>query len=247
MLTTFIQNFAAAFIPLKMAEYTEEADYGEEDYQEGEEYYEDGNFAEGGGEEGEGELNPDEMKKKVEEMEEELEKITKMQQQVTDQLVTTADKLDETSIYVGQVDYEATAEELQAHFAPCGVINRVTIICDKITGHSKGFAYVEFAESSAVEKALKLDNSEFRGRQLKVLPKRQNLPPVALRGGGRGRGGRGGGPVYGGRGSMRAFAGRGAGRFRGGGGRVPRGGGRFGGRFPRGGRGGFGAYYNPYY
>ena len=40
--------------------------------------------------------------------------------------------------YVGQVDYEATAEELQAHFAPCGVINRVTIICDKITGHSKG-------------------------------------------------------------------------------------------------------------
>lgn len=41
--------------------------------------------------------------------------------------------------YVGQVDYEATAEELQAHFAPCGVINRVTIICDKITGHSKGY------------------------------------------------------------------------------------------------------------
>jgi hypothetical protein len=40
--------------------------------------------------------------------------------------------------YVGQVDYEASPEELQAHFAPCGTINRVTIICDKITGHSKG-------------------------------------------------------------------------------------------------------------
>ncbi|RYH29778.1 hypothetical protein EON65_07325 [archaeon] len=40
--------------------------------------------------------------------------------------------------YVGQVDYQATPEELQAHFAPCGTINRVTIICDKITGQAKG-------------------------------------------------------------------------------------------------------------
>ena len=40
--------------------------------------------------------------------------------------------------YVGQVDYEATPEELQAHFAPCGTINRVTIICDRVTGHAKG-------------------------------------------------------------------------------------------------------------
>ncbi len=41
--------------------------------------------------------------------------------------------------YVGQVDYEATPEELQLHFAPCGTINRVTILCDKITGQAKGY------------------------------------------------------------------------------------------------------------
>ena len=40
--------------------------------------------------------------------------------------------------YVGQVDYEASAEDLQAHFAPCGTINRVTIICDRVTGQAKG-------------------------------------------------------------------------------------------------------------
>jgi hypothetical protein len=82
-----------------MAEYTEEADYTEEDYQGegGEDYGEEGNFAEG--DEGGGEdLDPNDMKKKVEEMEEELEKLTKMQQQVTDQLVTAADKVDENSM-----------------------------------------------------------------------------------------------------------------------------------------------------
>lgn len=37
-----------------------------------------------------------------------------------------------------QVDYGATAEELEAHFHGCGSVNRVTILCDKYTGHPKG-------------------------------------------------------------------------------------------------------------
>jgi polyadenylate-binding protein 2 len=40
--------------------------------------------------------------------------------------------------YVGQVDYEATPDELRAHFAPCGTINRITIMVDKLTGQAKG-------------------------------------------------------------------------------------------------------------
>lgn len=43
-------------------------------------------------------------------------------------------------MYVGQVDYSATPEELLAHFEPCGVVERVTIVCDKFTGRPKGFA-----------------------------------------------------------------------------------------------------------
>lgn len=38
-----------------------------------------------------------------------------------------------------QVDYGSTPEEIQSHFAACGQINRVTILCDKFTGHPKGY------------------------------------------------------------------------------------------------------------
>ena len=51
-------------------------------------------------------------------------------------------------MYVGQVEYSATPEELLAHFEPCGTVERVTIVCDKFTGHPKGFAYLEFQVST---------------------------------------------------------------------------------------------------
>eukprot|EP00602_Paraphysomonas_sp_CaronLab_P005428 CAMPEP_0185022198 /NCGR_PEP_ID=MMETSP1103-20130426/4928_1 /TAXON_ID=36769 /ORGANISM="Paraphysomonas bandaiensis, Strain Caron Lab Isolate" /LENGTH=216 /DNA_ID=CAMNT_0027554165 /DNA_START=20 /DNA_END=668 /DNA_ORIENTATION=- len=123
------------------------------------------------------EVDPEfeEMKRRVQEMEEEQEKLTKLQQQVEKQINTAADGIDENSVYVGQVDYEATTDELRGHFAPCGTIKRVTILCDKFTGHAKGFAYVEFYDKASVENALRLDDSTFLGRQIKVLPKRHNV------------------------------------------------------------------------
>jgi hypothetical protein len=42
------------------------------------------------------------------------------------------------SVYVGQVDYATTPEELLAHFEACGTVERVTIVCDKLTGRPKG-------------------------------------------------------------------------------------------------------------
>lgn len=45
---------------------------------------------------------------------------------------------DGCSIYVGQVDYSATPEELLSHFGACGTVERVTIVCDKFTGRPKG-------------------------------------------------------------------------------------------------------------
>ncbi|TFY83854.1 hypothetical protein EWM64_g178 [Hericium alpestre] len=67
-----------------------------------------------------------------------------------------------------QVDYGATPEEIQAHFQACGTINRVTILCDKFTGHPKGYAYVEFTEPDHIDAALALDNSLFRSRLIKL-------------------------------------------------------------------------------
>lgn len=40
--------------------------------------------------------------------------------------------------YIFQVDYSATADDLERHFHGCGSVNRVTILCDKFTGHPKG-------------------------------------------------------------------------------------------------------------
>ncbi|KAM9191850.1 embryonic polyadenylate-binding protein 2 [Dugong dugon] len=74
---------------------------------------------------------------------------------------------DHRSIYVGNVDYRATAEELEAFFNPCGEIHRVTILCDKFSGHPKGYAYIEFAAVSSIQAAVKLDKSVFRDRIIK--------------------------------------------------------------------------------
>ncbi|NWR56170.1 PABP2 protein, partial [Bucorvus abyssinicus] len=104
---------------------------------------------------------------------------------------TTEEKVevDQRSIYVGNVDYGGTAEELESHFNSCGQVNRVTILCDKFSGHPKGYAYIEFEEKSSVKAAVELDESVFRGRVIKVLPKRTNMPGISTtdRGGYRGR------------------------------------------------------------
>eukprot|EP00803_Ostreobium_quekettii_P006449 evm.model.scf_1834EXC.1 EVM.evm.TU.scf_1834EXC.1 scf_1834EXC:647-3114(+) len=103
------------------------------------------------------------------------------------------EETDSRSVYVGNVDYGTTPEELQMHFQGCGTINRVTILTDKF-GSPKGYAYVEFLEPDAVQAALALDESDVRGRKIKVNQKRTNVPGMKKRGrGGRfGGGGRGG-------------------------------------------------------
>merc|ERR1712168_1778436 len=125
------------------------------------------------------------IKERVKAMEAEAEKLKVLQSEVEMQMgesmgetvpagqpqfPTLEEKVDadNRSIYVGQVDYSATAEELEQHFHGCGSVNRVTILCDKYTGHPKGIAYVEFADKDSVGTAMALDESLFRGRQIKV-------------------------------------------------------------------------------
>lgn len=177
------------------------------------------------------------LQAEIKRMEEEAARITKETEELEKKKDTKTDgsgdaakasgeapSQDGHSIYVGQVDYTATPEELLSHFEACGTVERVTIVCDKFSGRPKGFAYLEFSTDEAVDNACKLDGSEFKGRNLKVHPKRVNIAGFSQQpdSGGRGRGGRG---------------------FRGG--RGYRGGYR-GGRGHRGGRGG-GRGYHPYY
>jgi len=128
----------------------------------------------------------EEMQRKVQEMEEEAEKLKKL----TETVEETSDGLDreevdKRSVYVGQVDYGSTPEELQEHFKSCGSINRITILVDKYTGQPKGFAYVEFGDEQGVQNSLLLNGSLFRGRQLKVIQKRTNIFGYSAKGKGK--------------------------------------------------------------
>ena len=96
----------------------------------------------------------------------------------TDEKTQENDDRDSRSIFVGNVDYSASTEELRNLFKECGVIERVTIPTDKFTKHPKGYAYIEFADPSSVIKAEGFNEKVFKSRKLKILPKRNNIPQV---------------------------------------------------------------------
>ncbi len=73
------------------------------------------------------------------------------------------------SIYIGNLSYQVTEEDLRETFAEYGKVNRVQIPSDRDTGRPRGFAFVEMSkddeETSAIEA---LDGAEWMGRDLKV-------------------------------------------------------------------------------
>jgi RNA recognition motif-containing protein len=105
------------------------------------------------------------------------------------------------NIYVGNLSYEVTEEDLRLAFEPFGQVESVNVIKDKYTGRSKGFGFVEMPSKAEAQSAIDgLNDTELQGRTLNVNEAR----PRTDRGGGRGgRGGRGGG--RGGRGGDRRF------------------------------------------
>ncbi|KAJ7968245.1 polyadenylate-binding protein 2-like [Quillaja saponaria] len=129
----------------------------------------------------------DDMKRRLKEMEDEAAALREMQAKVEKEMGSVQDpataaasqanreEVDSRSVFVGNVDYSCTPEEVQQHFQSCGTVNRVTIRTDKF-GQPKGYAYVEFLEVEAVQEALLLNESELHGRQLKVTVKRTNVP-----------------------------------------------------------------------
>ena len=131
---------------------------------------------------------------------------------------------DNNKLYVGNLPFASTAQDLEALFGEVGTVSVVEIIFDKFTGRSRGFAFVTMANGEEAQKGVeKFHGHQIEGRALAVniARPREERPPGGggFRGGGDrgdrggfggGRGGRGGGGGYrGGRG--------GGGGYRGGG------------------------------
>ncbi len=73
------------------------------------------------------------------------------------------------NIYVGNLSYEITDDEVKDLFSPHGEIASVSIIKDKHSGQSKGFGFVEMPNQAEAEEAIKaLNESELKGRNIKV-------------------------------------------------------------------------------
>jgi RNA recognition motif-containing protein len=97
------------------------------------------------------------------------------------------------NIYVGNLSYEATQDDLRQAFEAHGEVSSVSIIMDKMTGRSRGFGFVEMPDQGAGQAAISaLNLQEIRGRAMTVNEARPKTEGSS-RGGGRGGYGGGGG------------------------------------------------------
>ncbi|MFM7562632.1 MAG: RNA recognition motif domain-containing protein [Planctomycetota bacterium] len=103
-----------------------------------------------------------------------------------------------TNIYVGNLSFRQTEEELRTSFEAYGAVTSVKIVKDRETGRSRGFAFVEMPNADEAQQAIEgLNNQSVGGRQITVNEARPK--PAGGGGGGGGGGYRGGGGGGGGR------------------------------------------------
>jgi len=143
-----------------------------------------------------------------------------------------------TNIYVGNLSFRATEEELREAFSRFGQVAKVSIITDRETGRSRGFAFVEMPTPDEAASAIEgLNQQEVAGRRISCNEARPKDNGPRTGGGGGGGYGGGGGGGYGGGGGG-GYGGGGGGGYGGGGGGGRRDGGGGGGGGGAGGGGG---------
>jgi cold-inducible RNA-binding protein len=101
------------------------------------------------------------------------------------------------NIFVGNLDFSSTEASIRALFEPYGNVERVSLVTDRDTGRSRGFAFVEMTDSAEADRAITaLNGAQLDGRALNINEARPKAAGGGNRGfGGGGEGGRGrGGP-----------------------------------------------------
>jgi len=107
-------------------------------------------------------------------------------------------------LYVGNLPFHATEELLSQRFAACGGVVSVSVVIDRETGRSRGFAFIDMESPAAAQKAIaELDGQDMDGRALRVRIAEDRKQGGRGGGGGGFRGGDGGGGFRGNRGGRR--------------------------------------------
>jgi len=98
-----------------------------------------------------------------------------------------------TKLYVGNLPFSATEDQVRALFAAHGTVDKVSLVNDRETGRPRGFGFVEMANADATRAMQALDGKDFGGRPLKVneAQERDRSAPRGNFGGGGGGGGGG--------------------------------------------------------
>jgi cold-inducible RNA-binding protein len=118
-------------------------------------------------------------------------------------------------LFVGNLPHSTTEAELRTLFEPLGKVDQVSVVTDRDTGRSRGFAFVEMSDNAEAEKAIAaLNGKDLGGRALNINEARPKTErgPGGPRGGGGRPGGGGGGGRPGGGGGGRSGGGGGGGR-----------------------------------
>ncbi len=105
----------------------------------------------------------------------------------------------DVKLYVGNLSYSTTEEDLRALFAQAGAVASVALIKDRDTGKSKGFAFVEMGTQAEAQKAITMFNAfklENRTLVVNLARPREERPSGGAGGGRRGQDRRGGGPRF---------------------------------------------------
>jgi cold-inducible RNA-binding protein len=90
-------------------------------------------------------------------------------------------------VFVGNLNFSTTQTELETLFGQVGAVTEVFLPIDRATGQPRGFAFVEFSDSSSIAAAIsRFDGTELQGRALKVNEARERAPRAPGGGGGGG-------------------------------------------------------------
>jgi RNA recognition motif-containing protein len=96
--------------------------------------------------------------------------------------------MSQARLFVGNLSFQTGENDLQDYFAQVGAVTSVNLMLDKMTGRSRGFAFVEFASSEEAQKAIEqFHDKDFQGRKITVnvaRPREERAPRDRFSGGG---------------------------------------------------------------